>query len=47
MGLLPLLLQRLPQLRLGAGVARKGWLTKWDVVNTLTLAELRKALRSP
>jgi len=34
-------------LRLGAGVARKGWLTKGDVVNTLTLAELRKALRSP
>ena len=31
-------------LRLGAGVARKGWLTKGDVVNTLTLAELRKAL---
>jgi DNA polymerase (family 10) len=34
-------------LRLGAGVARKGWLTKADVVNTLTLAELRKALRTP
>ncbi|MSU28371.1 MAG: DNA polymerase/3'-5' exonuclease PolX [Pedosphaera sp.] len=34
-------------LRLGAGVARKGWLTKGDVVNTLTLVELRKALRSP
>ncbi len=34
-------------LRLGAGVARKGWLTKGDVVNTLSLAELRKALRSP
>ena len=32
-------------LRLGAGVARKGWLTKGDVVNTLTLAELRKALK--
>ncbi len=32
-------------LRLGAGVARKGWLTKGDVVNTLTLAELRKALQ--
>lgn len=31
-------------LRLGAGVARKGWLTKADVVNTLSLAELRKAL---
>ena len=31
-------------LRLGAGVARKGWLTKADVVNTLPLAELRPAL---
>jgi DNA polymerase (family 10) len=33
-------------LRLGAGVARKGWLTKADVVNTLSLAELRKALKA-
>ncbi|MEN9574033.1 MAG: polymerase fused to phosphatase [Verrucomicrobiota bacterium] len=32
-------------LRLGAGVARKGWLTKGDVVNTLSLVELRKALK--
>jgi DNA polymerase (family 10) len=32
-------------LRLGAGVARKGWLTKTDVVNTLPLSELKKALR--
>ena len=32
-------------LRLGTGVARKGWLTKGDVVNTLSLAELRKALK--
>ncbi|HRZ55006.1 MAG TPA: DNA polymerase/3'-5' exonuclease PolX [Candidatus Paceibacterota bacterium] len=31
-------------LRLGAGVARKGWLTKADVVNTLPLAKLRQAL---
>jgi len=31
-------------LRLGAGVARKGWLTKSDVINTLPLAELREAL---
>lgn len=31
-------------LRLGAGVARKGWLTKDDVINTLPLAELRKEL---
>jgi DNA polymerase (family 10) len=32
-------------LRLGAGVARKGWLTKADVINTLPLAELRTALQ--
>lgn len=32
-------------LRLGAGIARKGWLTKSDVVNTLPLAELRRALQ--
>ena len=31
-------------LRLGAGIARKGWLTKTDVVNTRPLAELRKEL---
>ena len=33
-------------LRLGAGVARKGWLTKADVVNTLPLAKLRAALEA-
>ena len=31
-------------LRLGAGIARKGWLTKADVINTLPLAQLRKEL---
>ncbi len=31
-------------LRLGAGVARKGWLTKGDVINTLPLPALQKAL---
>ncbi len=31
-------------LRLGAGIARKGWLTKADVMNTLPLPALRKAL---
>jgi DNA polymerase (family 10) len=31
-------------LRLGAGIARKGWLEQADVVNTLTLASLRKEL---
>lgn len=32
-------------LRLGAGVARKGWLTKEDVLNTLPLKSLRKQLQ--
>lgn len=31
-------------LRLGAGIARKGWLTREDVVNTLPLDKLRKEL---
>jgi DNA polymerase (family 10) len=31
-------------LRLGAGIARKGWLEKKDVVNTLRLEELRVEL---
>jgi DNA polymerase (family 10) len=31
-------------LRLGAGVARKAWLTKADVINTLPLEKLRKEL---
>ena len=32
-------------LRLGAMLARKGWLTKQDVINTLPLSLLLKALR--
>jgi DNA polymerase (family 10) len=32
-------------LRLGAGVARKGWLTKNEVVNTLPLAALKTELQ--
>jgi len=32
-------------LRLGAGIARKGWLEKEDVINTLPLAALHIALR--
>ncbi|MGA2544685.1 MAG: DNA polymerase/3'-5' exonuclease PolX [Verrucomicrobiota bacterium] len=32
-------------LRLGAGLARKGWLEKKDVVNTLPLPELKQALQ--
>ena len=31
-------------LRLGTGIARKGWLTAADVINTLPLTELRKEL---
>ena len=31
-------------LRLGAGIARKGWLTKKDVINTLNLAQLLREL---
>jgi DNA polymerase (family X) len=31
-------------LRLGAGIARKGWLEKGDVINTLPRAKLQKAL---
>ncbi|MFN3409785.1 MAG: DNA polymerase/3'-5' exonuclease PolX [Limisphaerales bacterium] len=31
-------------LRLGAGMARKGWLTRADVINTLPLDKLRKEL---
>ena len=31
-------------LRLGAGIARKGWLTKEDVINTLPLPKLLKEL---
>jgi DNA polymerase (family 10) len=31
-------------LRLGAGIARKGWLTKADVINTLPLKALKAAL---
>jgi DNA polymerase (family X) len=31
-------------LRLGVGVARKGWLTAADVINTLSLAKLRQEL---
>ena len=38
-------LEHVAWLRLGAGIARKGWLTKADVVNTLPLAALRAELR--
>jgi DNA polymerase (family 10) len=32
-------------LRLGAGVARKGWLEKTDVVNTLSRSRLERELK--
>jgi DNA polymerase (family 10) len=32
-------------LRLGTGIARKGWLTKGDVINTLPLAALQEELK--
>jgi DNA polymerase (family X) len=32
-------------LRLGAGIARKGWLTKEDVINALPLPKLMKELK--
>jgi DNA polymerase (family X) len=32
-------------LRFGAGIARKGWLTKADVINTLPLPKLRRELQ--
>ncbi|MEO5804497.1 MAG: histidinol-phosphatase, partial [Verrucomicrobiota bacterium] len=32
-------------LRLGAGIARKGWLTKDDVLNTQSLESLKQALQ--
>ena len=32
-------------LRLGVGIARKGWLTKADVINTLPLEKLKKELQ--
>ncbi len=37
-------LEHVQFLRLGAAIARKGWLEKSDVINTLPLASLRKAL---
>jgi DNA polymerase (family 10) len=38
-------LEHVAFLRLGAGVARKGWLERKDVVNTLPLSALTKELR--
>ncbi len=37
-------LEHVQWLRLGTGIARKGWLTKADVINTLPLAKLREEL---
>jgi DNA polymerase (family 10) len=33
-------------IELGIGQARRGWLSKSDVINTLKLAEYRKAIKS-
>jgi DNA polymerase (family 10) len=33
-------------LRLGAGIARKGWLTRQDVINTLPFSRLSAALKA-
>ncbi len=38
--------ERLQDLWFGIGIARKGWLTKEDVVNCLPLAKIEKALRA-
>jgi DNA polymerase (family 10) len=38
--------ERLQDLWFGIGVARKGWLTKADVMNCLPLAEMERALRT-
>jgi DNA polymerase (family 10) len=37
--------EKLQELWFGVGVARKGWLTKSDVINTLPLARLERELR--
>jgi DNA polymerase (family X) len=38
--------EKLQELWFGVGVARKGWLTKSDVVNTLPLGKIEAALRA-
>ena len=38
-------IERLQDLWFGVGVARKGWLTREDVVNCLPLGKIEKALR--
>jgi DNA polymerase (family 10) len=37
--------ERLQELWFGVGVARKGWLTKSDVVNCLPLGKIEAALQ--
>ena len=39
-------IERLQDLWFGVGVARKGWLTKEDVVNCLPLGKIERALRA-
>ena len=38
--------ERLQDLWFGIGIARKGWLTKDDVVNCLPLSKIQNALRT-
>jgi DNA polymerase (family 10) len=38
--------ERLQDLWFGIGIARKGWLTKADVMNCLPLAKIESALRA-
>ena len=38
--------ERLQDLWFGVGIARKGWLTKQDVVNCLPLSKIEQALGS-
>jgi len=38
--------ERLPDLWFGIGIARKGWLTKTDVMNCLPLGKIERALRA-
>jgi DNA polymerase (family 10) len=38
--------ERLQDLWFGIGIARKGWLTKEDVVNCLSLGKIEQALRA-
>ncbi|MFX1249529.1 MAG: hypothetical protein ACFFBQ_19210 [Promethearchaeota archaeon] len=38
-------ISQIAHLKLGIAVARRGWLTKDDIINTLTLKDLKKWLK--